>query len=105
MAFLCFPAELVVKMRPRGPAGLPHVADGFPLPDALARLQASRNIPEVRVVGAVAAVVPQHDELSVAAALPREGHDALSRGFNLRSCGCPVVDPPIGPQLLEHRGG
>src|SRR5262245_13976976 len=103
VAILLVCTELVMQMRTGGPASLPDMSYRLALADTLARPQPAREVAQVGVVGAVAAVVSQDDEVAVAAPFPRKSHDTVAGGFHLGSGRRSVVHPLVCPPLLKNR--
>src|SRR5439155_2689195 len=58
---------------------------------------------QVRVIGAVSAVVLEHDEISISVPPPGERHDAVAGRLDPRAGRRSVIDTLVGAPLLKDR--
>ena len=87
-------AKFVVQVRPGGKPGGSHVTDDIALRDARALAHARGDAREVAVPGAVARLVPQHDQISVPAPVHAgELHHAVAGGLDARAGRRCVIGP------------
>ena len=95
--------ELVVQVRPGGPAGCADVADGLPLAHSLALAQAARETGKVQILGLVALSMLQDEVVAVGGGAGLHDHFAGSGGAHLGAGWRGVVDAEVRHRALPQR--
>ena len=92
-----------MQVRAGGRAGRADIGNDLALADCAARADAGGKRTQVRVVGFIAVVMPQDDEIAIAAFASGEGNRSIARGLDPRACGCPEVNAGMG--AVEAKNG